>query len=699
MSQFRFYIFHKDLKQPVRLKYDPEGWDSGGVTRKRDPRWHGVFFEYTQKLRFVKDGRNLVAYFYEQYGIEAELVLIRQRYINSQRKYRTDYTGRFNLTTLEISELYAECNIEQSGFLQKFKNRQDVKVNLSSLVTQSGKAIEANSSETETIELHSKTLRKDAIDGLLDGLQPTAQMEIDEPNYVLWPWSPVLDEIQERFDYLMQFNSASPETDFKYNFKVAESGNYTFNAVMHIGFVVLSGLDLDWTVSWYIKTGRPGNYTTQQIGTTQSSGGLTDNFQSSTSISDYTVALEKDDEIYIYGIVQGDGIASNTTVRFDRLENYTLSVRGDTLVPATTAPIFLIHEAFARVVESITDEADSFRSEYYGRTDSEPTAYDADGEGSLRGILNGSLIRGFPLADRPPTTSFKELFDMARAVDGIGVGIKLDGLKQRIYVAPLVDFYKPQRVVKFNFVKDIRKAVATEYYYNRIDAGYDRWNNEQLNNLDEFLTKREFVLPLTQIDNTLALRSPIIASGYTIEFVRRDRYIQGTTKDNDRDNDNFIIQLRRDDGSLVTDKDEDFAELNNIISPETIYNAKLSVMRNLKRNGRYIRSALFHQNDEFIKMTFGEGNTEFNSRLTTEANVLSEKEIKVSDLDRPLWIPEYYFFKVSPTFEQEEALNLEPCGLIEFSTTDKDHKKGYLVESNVDDESGLTEFKVLRANQ
>lgn len=704
---YRFYIYHADLKQPVRLQYDPEGWNEQGKTRKRDMTWHGVFFEYTQKLRFVKDGRNLVAYFYETYGVEAELVLIVQKFSRAQRTFKTYYTGRFNLTSLKITTLYAECNIEQTGFLQKFKNRQDIKVNLSSLVTQSGKAIEANASETEEIELHSKVLVKNFQTDFTPN-QTQLAINLNANRFLQISLEPTeLNEIIDFFDYPNQVTDANPVDDKKYNWKIRESGSYTFNINLHQRVYAFTLFGAPPTVNeediqnleWFFVYGKPGAYVTISMGQWSHNGA--DPIVGLIVEPTYsaTINLNAEDEVYLYADVRvSSDLSGVAPLNVTRFENFNVSITANTTVPATNAPVVLLHEAFARVVESITDEPDSFRSEYYGRTDSEPTAYDADGLGSLRGLINGSLIRGFPLVNKPVIISFKDLFEMGRAIDGIGVGITTTGLKQRVHVGPLTDFYKPQRVLQFAFVKDIEKEVATQFLYNELEAGYDRWNNERLNNLDEFNTKSEFALPLTQVRNRLSLRSPVIASGYTIEFVRRDRYIDGTTKDNDRDNDNFIIQLRRDDGSYVTDKDEDFAELNNLISPETVYNAKLSVMRNIRRNGRYIRSGLQHQEEAYIKRTYGEGNTTFSSRLSSEAAAINENQVQVKDLDRPLWLPELYTFKVKPTEAQNDALDADPYGLIEFSVSDKDFKKGYLVETVPDDESDLTTFKVLKAN-
>ena len=761
----RFYIYHQDLGKPQLLKVAPDGWsEPSGKTRRRDSQSHGVFFEYTNRLKFVKDGRNIIAFFFEKYGVEAELILIRQKKSVRTRKYETKYVGKFNLTSLRLSTLYAECNIEQTGFVQKFKNRQDVKVDLKSLLTQSGKAITPNANETENIELHSKVIRKVYVASQQQGIGLNGDLAEASAFVQLCMDTEELDEITERFTFPWAITGAVPVNMFKFT----EACEVTFNlraeasrlertftadeedtdtTLYHIrslgGTIVnpLGGSHAGGNLTMYVKKNAEASIAWTRadvVGIPPPVLGLTV-FGSTVFTYNGTITFQKDDILTIYGDITTtfDVHASSVTLGSSLVfwgsnqptevfvpvkagnqfsDEQTLqtvdfgaapsadpkpsrfNITADTVFPATTVPMFLKHEAIARVVESITDEPDSFRSEYYGRVDSEPTAYDADGAGSLRGIIGGKLARGFPLATNSTFISFKEIAQSCAAIDGVHVGIERDGLKERVRMEPLVYFYKPKRLVQFPFVKDVEKHVADEYLYNELEAGYEKSLNEEVNNLDEFNTRKEFILPLTQVKNRLVLKSVLLGSGATLEMLRRDSYIESSTKDNDRDNDNFIVQLRRESGELVTDRDQDFAELVNIIKSETVYNAKLSVMRNIMRNGMLIRAGLVHHEEKFIKLTFGEANNEFKSRLTTETELVDEKSIQIKKLQKPLWLPEKYLFQFKPSEEQNNILDTDPYGYIEFSDTDKNWKRGFLLESKPEDDSDLTQFTLLRAN-
>jgi hypothetical protein len=245
-------------------------------------------------------------------------------------------------------------------------------------------------------------------------------------------------------------------------------------------------------------------------------------------------------------------------------------------------------------------------------------------------------------------------------------------------------------------VRDIEKEVADELYYNELIFKYPEWNNEFVNNLDEFNSTREFVLPITQVKRRLQMMSAIIASGYTIEFVRRKPVTLGSTTDEDRDNFNFVVQLIRDGADYEPEKNAGIT-ISNVIDPATVYNARLSPMRCILRNGQMIRSGLFKRDSANINLAFGEGNTRLQTTLTG-GTLVNETTVPVASLGKPLWIPEFYSFKAPFKQEYQEALEANPYGYIEFSTDGKTRKKGYVVKIDPEADSELTSFKLLKAN-
>lgn len=759
---YLFYLYHPDLKTKQRLKHDPVGWDSLGKEYKRETKWHGVFFTYTPRLQFVKDGRAFCHYFYEKHGPTTQITLTVYKKNRRTRHYDLHYHGRLNLMKAVTSTLYFTCNCEQIGFIQKFKNRQDVKVDMSVTTSQEGKTL--STINPISITLPSKVIRKRFLRDKQYRVVPDAWQSITSYGlgalvyYNLKNWKSLqaanlgntpsegafwteatlgetglqlvqfdvdaaqtwyikpsfdqttlsLDEIETRQNYGLQATEIDPVEALKYDFVVQYGGAHTIDIDAKIRLILATGGG-SGEFEMVLVYGKQGNYTEEVVDTT----GPAWTFSNDLYLYDnaYTVNLQPNDEVYIFWrLTFSTGSPTNFIfledyVTFEEpISNFTsvISIQADTLYPDTALSLMLKHEIFARVAESITDTKACFTSSYYGRTDSAPKTYVADGEGGLRGIAPGKLVRSFPIESNHIYASFADLLEMAQAVDGVGVGIEVINNKQQVVVEKISHFYKNVRSAQIPYVRDIEKSVLDEFYFNELECGYEKFGDEAVGNLDETNARREYTLPISEIKKKLVLKSPYHASSYLIEQVRRESFSLSNTKDNKFDNDNFLFQLKRVTGGFAVEHNEPFESLANVISPETLINVRLSPMRNIIRNGSYIRSGLYHKDDEIIKLAFGEANTTMVSRLPGEDysifGAVFETSIPINKLAKSLWIPEAYTFKAPLTQELLEEIEADLYGYIEFAVDDKSWKKGYLLEMKPEPDSELTNFKLLRAN-
>jgi hypothetical protein len=137
-----------------------------------------------------------------------------------------------------------------------------------------------------------------------------------------------------------------------------------------------------------------------------------------------------------------------------------------------------------------------------------------------------------------------------------------------------------------------------------------------------------------------------------------------------------------------------------------VYNAKLSPARCLKRNGRLIGAGLQKNRTESLRFNFAPANAEMQSRLTGESvNTIENASPVISTLDKPLFLAEKYTFKAVLTREQWKYLNTtDPDApnnvwqYIEFSDTDQNFTKGYLLKATPRPDSLEGEFELIRAN-
>lgn len=693
----RFLLYHSDLKRPVKIS-DPSGWDAERKTIEREPELHGVFVRYNPELRFVRDGRALIALLYNQYGIEADITIIIERKNMTTRVWEVQYSGRLDLTSLVIEKVTATCKIDDIGFYQKLKNRNTILVNLQSLIDQDGNAMPQLGSDL-SLSLHSKALSK-TFKGFM-AQSPTLQLTFASGKFIQYGYDPNnVDEITNRLWY--QFQAA----DIVYEwFQIEEGGSYTFNLNILMMHVKTGASAASAPFYLQINGNSPVNFTL--VNTYVASPAL--NIHAHWRLT-YTVTLGAGDKVYLYG-QNNYGSSAVFDIENNFWANSILTSFGQPLAPAdadtvcevtalttfpsTEAITVPIHEAWQRVVQSATGKSNSFKSDYYGRVEN---GYASDGPGSLRVITNGNQVRQLPIIDKPIFTSPKELVDACRAIDGVGLGLeKNTNGSDRLRVEPLSFFYQNVKALRLDYVQDISREVAEPFYYNEMDLGYANWNarGKQLNNLDEFNTKRNYALPISQVKRKLALLCPWIASGYVIEFVRREGATSQTT-DTEQDNLNFIICLRRSGPSLVTEKNE-AVTVANVIDASSVYNARITPMNNLLRNGQMIRSGLYKRDTLTIKMTLGEGNNEITTITSPSPDVVNEKEIAITKLGKPLWLPEFYNFSAAPSTADWAAFEQNPYGYIEFSANNKNHVKGYLTLATPDSDDRRVKFKLLAA--
>lgn len=349
---------------------------------------------------------------------------------------------------------------------------------------------------------------------------------------------------------------------------------------------------------------------------------------------------------------------------------------------ATTKGI-LVHEAFEKIAQYITDQEDSFYSEFFGRTDID---YDVDGPGSLMLLTSGDQIR--LRSSTKIFANFQDLFTALSAIWCLGWGIETIGGKQKIRVEPKAHFYdKETQVIKLGRVNKLHKKVAPQYYYSQIEMGFPKMNQSgQVNGESEVNCIRRFVFPLSQPTRKLSLNSPYRSSGYEIEALRRKA---GDTTDDNEDSSNFLVCLVRSGLDFVPEKNVGFVT-TGIISPETSYNLRITPRQNLERWKPIIAVGLVRNEDKTLKFSYGE-----NNYTATINGVAENAPIDCDGVEPPFW-PEVYEFETPLTRSEVALMNVNKYGYIEFDDELGNTKKGFILEGENEPEAELGSFTLLR---
>jgi hypothetical protein len=317
-------------------------------------------------------------------------------------------------------------------------------------------------------------------------------------------------------------------------------------------------------------------------------------------------------------------------------------------------------------------------------------------------ITKGSFIRQVTEPSVPKLfVSYEYLFEQCRKIFNIGWGF--DNNETELKIARIQEFYKSTIVVDVGLVDKAIFTTAKDLIYGTIMVGYNKWEAEEYNGLDEMNTERQYRRNIDSNPTELDLMSDMIAAGYTIEITRRKNQARTGTSDWRYDDDLFIVNANVIEGNLYAYRGIDNGAAN-IYSPTTRMNYVLTPLRNLMRWFKSIVAAQPTVVNEELIFTSGTGNYIAEGQMTTycpiEGSVIAENEtISTADFDNsyyttPIWKTEYVTFTAPFSMADFEDVKVNPYGAIRFRCSDT-YYIGNIVEINHDPNEGLAEFKLL----
>lgn len=712
---------------------DPAGWKELELRLKRSTRYKGLFHEFSLPIKFYRDsGKAWIDNVYQTQGFEAVVTVALEYW---EAEYVSLLSGRMNLSSYKSDRLYTEVNLENNDIAQRLLNRETLRVDLLRADTIDGQALNTYSFAPYDLTLHSKLIY--LASGIADaGGSRTVSTSYTSPGNALkrgfvthqWPQdmgdlkemasvttvgnfgknlslaNSNLQHIYRADDDLIQWPQA---IDIEFNF----SGTYSdADALARSRICQYVSLNIAWGEALDSK-----NLQTLNLGQLDGLGYLTSLalFQDTFDITGTTsITLNKGDQVWLYWFVGPYTVTTSGTGDINYTWDYITAFLNLTVSSTTdpsTCKAFPIFEAWARLTEIITDNPDPcIDSNFFGRLNSDPQSYYANGCGAFTALTSGYQIRKFE--EKGIHVSLQELFDTCNALFGIGIQAE----DTVIRVEDNAYFFGSTVLHTFTNIRDVELTIASEWIFNKVQAGFASWEGERVAGLDEFLVARQYGNNITNIDNELELTSPSICSGYAIEVTRRQLITSDQTKDWRYDDDSFVIALARDlyfDQPLLTDseKDENFTSVTGIISPETAYNLRFSIARNLIRNMDYIGSSLTFWPGALLRVTEREANTLLVSQSALSecpgdysgASIADIDDIQFDDanieLSTSLFIPELYRFSSSLKPSEWLTIKANPGAVIAF-TYNGEARQGYLLESSYKLHTGEVILTLLRRN-
>ena len=239
----------------------------------------------------------------------------------------------------------------------------------------------------------------------------------------------------------------------------------------------------------------------------------------------------------------GNGIfgLESMDVRFEK-ETY-IKIYGNSKCPPSNHKIFYPEETFDRLADVITNGCLTVKSNFYGRPEINNKGYVADGCGALKALTSGLYLRKAP--DAKFFMSMKELFEGLAPIDCIGFGYEKNNGQEYLRIESLDYFYQDTEILRLDAVNKVENRISPQDVVGKIRVGYDKWEAEKINGLDEFNSTREYISRVANAKSTFDIMSKFIASGYVIETNRLQSFATSGGADTKFDNETFVISLTR----------------------------------------------------------------------------------------------------------------------------------------------------------
>ena len=727
---------------------EPIGWNETEIVIRRNKEFHGIFFEYSlNKLRYHGTAYTILKDAYETLGIDAEAELLIEYKCDDSDTFEEFYTGKFAFNQIKIEEgngCFIEIPIEQIGCVNTFLNRKDQKVNLNSNLDFNEDALTAYAGLNESLAFPEKEifLKTEFSDGLdIDNLQGSIAQQDFFWFYTIGFENVVAEDIHD-YDTLQYaiFGGVAGTLDFMFNDNngiitlVPQStyiaaGNYNINITLDADIFEEAVADIyakqDRTLQIFVTLLQTNSSATviKYFNNLYDSGvqvlNANDTFSDNVNINfSNTFTCQENDRFYLFYTVKrqftSGGLNQVYLSKFKSTVNESsFSIDTLSLFQSTSSKVAYINEALSRTVEAITNDCIRVKSDYYGRTNSLPYSSSIDGCGGLRIITDGLNIRKKLLSDGtvpPITVSFDDMMNGLNPIDNIGYGIEDDpnraGFKQ-LRVEPFDYFYDSSTSITLRKVPAIETTVDESRIYSQINIGYEKWESEEFNGLDEINTNRTYRTVLNSVKNTLTKISSFITSGYALEITRRN----GTNSNDWRfDNDIFLVQLRRVGiGTFVEFFNTAQLLFANLLTPNTTYNIRLSPIRNLIRWFPIIQSSWSKQATSPIELKYTDGTAnikaetqilvngctaELNTFLLSESRNISKNDL-LGVIADPLWEPEQIKFEFPLSYQQFKTLRQFPYKKIKILGNFGD-RSGWIEQINYKPNTGIATFTLLK---
>lgn len=711
---------------------EPVGWDGISCSFTRNMSHHGIFSNInTSDFEWVDTAYDLLLAEYNAQGANGNYQLLIEYECADGDGYTTYFQGKFDFNTLErqcLDYCFIKCSVTTTRCADIFLSRMGQDVNVLSTQNFDGETITPMSFNQLNIEGQDIFVQNkgnndngDNFAGLATDLSGTTGsryyvipillpnnpiMEFGEFNVnnispailykadgvIDWYAFPITpDVIAEYFDFSYLYQPKT--TDCVDNIDVSWRAKGNFNITPNYNGSVTNLIIIAQQRNPFLNTFTDLGTVSVATGVALTNGVQTTIAFDETFSGSFNNLTPFDYVVYIFKI-----IISKTTA--SALDQTTFGIDYD-----SGSVNYFNMEANSACGASVTDSVYlpnllEWLPTAYLPTDCPTLAIEPNLRDCLErySVTKGSMLRNVTEPSVPQLfTNYEFMFEQCRKIFNIGWGFNDNDTD--LIIANIEEFYQGTIIADVGLVNKATFTTAKDLVYGTITIGYNKWEAEEYNGLDEMNTERQYRRNINSNPSELDLMSDIITAGYTIEVTRRKNQANTGTSDWRYDDDIFLINTFVDEGSLYAYRGA--SDTANIYSPSTRMNLRLTPVRSLMRWFKTLAGAQPTITNESLRFTSGTGNfiaeSRFADQCFIETGVVSERQNVISTdvvTPQPIWKTIYATFDAPLTMVQFEAIKTNVYGAIRFRCGN-DLYLGNIVTLSHEPNTGLASFKLL----
>lgn len=715
------------------LVIEPEGWQTDEKEISRHKEYHGIFPKFSNSLKFMSSGADLINFIKQTQGVNADI-----RLTKSERHPHTDvwtvsYYGFLDLSTWEEEDSKVSVKFNSGGLEQSLKARESEQVEIDRLTTIDGLPLDVLPVKKLRLEGRNIFLKSTWESNISDNISHLRLQSSDGNTHSRTMGIPLklVNRSHEEAHSILSESSGSES--------IGSTGIMFFAVADRVRNLKLSATDISFKPAFF----GPFEWAffkvclaTYKDGTAYTLKTRKDIFHygegsphSLWNINNQTCHISVDES---FTLLAGESASLEFYLRADLLGRsefraYVTEVTGkmqlteNSFFDPTDCKFVLAHDLAERLVAINTNQKNALYSEFLGRSE---IGYASDGPGAFIGNTHGFWVRQFdklplpsegpPLVEnkfKPLTTSFKDFMSSYTAVWNLGLGIENNYKRERIRIEPLSFFYNFNVTIKLpNQVSSEKRSCAADYYYSSIEIGYeDGGSYEEAMGLDEYNAKSNFTTIINRVKNTYTQLSKYRADSYGKEFARRKPSPAFDTEDTSYDSSVFLMDLKKDSLGIYKERlwQDDFAQApTGTFSPETATNLRLSPFNMMLRHGWVIASSLLDYPADYVRYGSSTANSSLKTKLAGGFEYAENGNIVNSELQRARFKPEWVEFEhlcdfgIMQQVEGNTVINGKSIpnfyGLVEFTNSKGKKEKGFLFNLKP---NGKGNWKILTANR